>query len=40
MLEDDFRDYLKTNYSSPYMTLVAEVYDNKKNRIPAVVHID
>jgi hypothetical protein len=22
------------------MTLVAEVYDNKKNRIPAVVHID
>ncbi len=40
MLEDDFKNYLKTNYASPYMTLVAEVYENKKNKIPAVVHID
>lgn len=40
MLEDDFKTYLKTNYSSPYMTLVAEVFEDKKNKIPSVVHVD
>jgi carbamoyltransferase len=40
MLEDDFTSYLKTTYPSPYMTLVAEVLEEKKDKIPAVVHID
>jgi len=40
MLADDFKNYLKTNYTSPYMTLVAEVYAEKKDKIPSVVHID
>ncbi len=40
ILEDDFRNYLKTDYLSPYMTLVAEVYEEKEDKIPAVVHVD
>lgn len=40
MMEDYFKDYLDTNYSSPYMTLVADILENKKNIIPSVVHID
>ncbi len=40
MLEEDFREYLDTSYSSPYMTLVANVLESKKNKIPSVTHID
>jgi carbamoyltransferase len=40
MMEDSFKDYLDTNYPSPYMTLVSDVLENKKNIIPSVVHID
>jgi len=40
MLENDFKDYLDTDYSSPYMTLVALVLKQKKENIPSVVHVD
>ncbi len=40
MLEEKFQNYLDTTYPSPYMTLVARVFDNKINCIPSVVHID
>jgi len=40
ILENNFKDYLDTNYPSPYMTLVASVLEDKKNKIPSVVHID
>jgi len=40
ILENDFKDYLDTNYSSPYMTLVALVLKQKKESIPSVVHVD
>lgn len=40
MLEDYLEEYLDTKYSSPYMTLVANVKKNKIHKIPAVVHVD
>ena len=33
-------DYLDTVYPSPYMTLVANILENKKDKIPSVVHVD
>jgi carbamoyltransferase len=40
ILEEDFKKYLGTSYSSPYMTLVANVLPNKVDNIPAVIHVD
>ena len=37
---DEAKNYFELNQESPYMNIVASVKEDKKNLIPAVVHID
>lgn len=40
VLLDEAKNYFEINQESPYMNIVASVKEDKKNLIPAVVHID
>jgi len=40
MLEDDYFDIVDAKQLSPFMLMAAQVRDNWKSKIPAVVHID
>jgi len=40
IMEEYLSEYFETDYSSPFMTLSANVKEDKKNQIPAIVHID
>jgi carbamoyltransferase len=40
ILEERVSDYFEINCPSPYMLLVAQVREDKKNQIPAVTHVD
>ncbi|OGC91225.1 MAG: hypothetical protein A2142_07705 [candidate division Zixibacteria bacterium RBG_16_48_11] len=40
VLEERVSDYFDINCPSPYMLLVAQVREDKKNQIPAVTHVD
>ncbi len=40
VLEENLFDYFKINQKSPHMLIACKVKKNKKNLIPAVVHVD
>src|SRR5574341_1241587 len=40
ILEERVSDYFEIDCPSPYMLLVAQVREDKKNQIPAVTHVD
>jgi len=40
VLEEYTRDYFDLDRPSPYMLLVADVHENKRDKIPAVTHVD
>ena len=40
VLEENLYDYFSIRQSSPHMLIACKVKKNKKNSIPAVVHVD
>jgi carbamoyltransferase len=40
ILREHVKDWFKHDVDAPYMNTVIQVKDNKKNQIPAVIHID